>query len=183
MIVESVELAGLDKIDEAEDVALTLEFKHDINAYLAGLGGEHPADLAGLIAFNEAHAASVLTAFGQEQFEASQATSGDISDREYLDARAAATGAARSALDGALLDGRLDALVYLTGSPTWLIDPVLGDAHRWGTSSPAAVSGYPSITVPAGQMRGLPVGLSFTGPAWSEPRLIALAHSFELAAR
>jgi amidase len=182
-IVDSVELAGLDKIDEAEDVALTLEFKHDINAYLAGLGGEHPADLAGLIAFNEAHAASVLTAFGQEQFEASQATSGDVTDGDYLDARAAATGAARSALDGALLAGRLDALVYLTGSPTWLIDPVLGDAHRWGTSSPAAVSGYPSITVPAGQMRGLPVGLSFTGPAWSEPRLIALAHSFELAGR
>ena len=95
-----VELAGLDKIDEAEDVALTLEFKHDINAYLAGLGGEHPADLAGLIAFNEAHAASVLAAFGQEQFEASQATSGDITDRDYLDARAAATGAARSAWTG-----------------------------------------------------------------------------------
>jgi amidase len=181
-VVDPVQLAEIDKIEEPEDVALTREFKHDLNAYLAGLGGEHPADLAGIIAFNVEHAASVLRDFGQEQFEASEATSGDLSETDYLEARASATGIARSALDGAVREGRLDAIVYLTGSPTWLIDPVLGDAHRWGTSGPAAVAGYPSITVPAGLMRGLPVGLSFTGPAWSEPRLIALAHSFELAA-
>ena len=181
-VVDPVQLADIDKIEEPEDVALTREFKHDLNAYLAGLGGEHPADLAGLIAFNVEQAAIVLRDFGQEQFEASEATSGDLREADYLEARAAATGIARSALDGAVREGRLDAIVYLTGSPTWLIDPVLGDAHRWGTSGPAAVAGYPSITVPAGLMRGLPVGLSFTGPAWSEPRLIALAHSFELAA-
>ena len=180
-VVDPVELDGIDKIEEPENTALTFEFKHDVNAYLAGLGGEHPADLADLIAFNEAHAATVLRYFGQEQFEASEATSGDLANPGYVEARAAATGIARSVLDGALTGGRLDALVYLTGSPTWLIDPVLGDAYRWGTSGPAAVAGYPSITVPAGAMGGLPVGLSFTGPAWSEPRLIALAHSFELA--
>jgi hypothetical protein len=125
----------------------------------------------------------VLNPFGQEQFEASEATSGDLADPEYVEARNAATGTARSALDGALSAGNLDAIITLTGHPAWLIDPVLGDAHRWGTSGPAAVSGYPSITVPAGAVSGLPVGLSFTGPAWSEPRLIALAHAFEIAGR
>jgi amidase len=179
-VVDPVELADIGKVDEPETDALTHEFKHDINAYLAGLGGDHPADLAGLIAFNSAHAGEVLGLFGQEVFEAAEATSGDLAEPAYLEKRTAATRIARSALDGALSAGRLDAVICLTGHPAWLIDPVLGDMHRWGTSTPAAVAGYPSVTVPAGSVGGLPVGLSFTGPAWSEPRLIALAHSFEL---
>jgi amidase len=183
VLVDPVELAGIENVDDPEIVALTREFKHDINAYLAALGGDHPDDLAGLIAFNNGNGALVLNPFGQEQFEASEATSGDLADPEYVEARNAATGTARSALDGALSAGNLDAIITLTGHPAWLIDPVLGDAHRWGTSGPAAVSGYPSITVPAGAVSGLPVGLSFTGPAWSEPRLIALAHAFEIAGR
>jgi amidase len=181
VLVDPVELADIDTADDPEDVALTREFKHDINAYLAGLDGEHPADLAGLIAFNTGNEATVLTPFGQEQFEASEATSGNLADPDYLAARTAATGIARSALDGALAGNHLDAIVTLTGHPAWLIDHVLGDSHRWGTSSPAAVAGYPSITVPAGAVSGLPVGLSFVGPAWSEPTLIALAHAFEVA--
>ena len=80
-----------------------------------------------------------------------------------------------------MTDFNLDAVIALTGHPAWLTDHVLGDYHGWGTSGPAAVSGYPSITVPAGLVSGLPVGISFIGPAWSEPRLIALAHAFELA--
>jgi len=76
---------------------------------------------------------------------------------------------------------RLDAVVSLTGSPAWLTDHVLGDHHTFGTSSPAAVAGYPAITVPAARVSGLPVGISLAGPAWSEQRLIALAHAFELA--
>ena len=180
-IVDPVQLADADKIEEPEFAALTHEFKHDINAYLAGLGGDHPADLAGLISFNTRNAAAVLSHFGQELFEAAQATSGDLADPGYLQARAAAAQIARSGLDAALTGDRLDAVIALTGHPAWLTDHVLGDYHAWGTSSPAAVAGYPAITVPAGRVSGLPVGLSFMGPAWSEPQLIALAHSFELA--
>jgi amidase len=180
-VVDPVELTDIGNVEEPESDALTHEFKHDINAYLAGLGGDHPADLAGLIAFNNGNAGDVLKLFGQEVFEAAEATSGDLADPGYLEKRTAATRIARSALDGAFTAGGLDAVVCLTGHPAWLIDPVLGDSHKWGTSTPAAVAGYPSVTVPAGSVSGLPVGLSFTGPAWSEPRLIALAHSFELA--
>ncbi len=181
VVVDPVELADADHLGEPEFAALTHEFKHDINAYLSGLGGDHPADLAGLISFNTGNAARVLAHFGQELFEAADATSGDLHDSGYLEARSAANRMARDGLDAAFTEHRLDAIIALTGQPAWLIDHVLGDYHGWGTSSPAAVSGYPSITVPAGQVGGLPVGLSFIGPAWSEPRLIELAHAFELA--
>jgi amidase len=180
-LVDPVELADADKLAEPEFAALTHEFKHDINAYLSWLAGEHPADLAGLIEFNNRNAAEVLSNFGQELFEAAEATSGDLTDAGYLEARSAAQRIARSGLDAALGVHRLDAVIALTGHPAWLVDHVLGDYHSWGTSGPAAVSGYPSITVPAGLVRGLPVGISFIGPAWSEPRLIAMAHAFELA--
>ncbi len=180
-LADPVELTDADKIGEPEIAALMLEFKHDINAYLAGLGGEHPADLAGLIEFNAHNASSVLAHFGQELFAEAQATSGDLTDQEYVEARSTAVRLARDGLDAALTGDRLDAVIALTGHPAWLTDHVLGDYHSWGTSGPAAVAGYPSITVPAGQVHGLPVGLSFVGPAWSEPRLIALAHAFERA--
>jgi amidase len=180
-IVEPIELADADKISEPEFAAMTHEFKHDINAYLAGLGGDHPADLAGLIDFNIRNAATVLEHFGQELFEAAEATSGDLADQDYLALRSAANRLARDGIDGALAEHRIDAVIALTGHPASLIDLVLGDSDSWGTSGPAAVAGYPSITVPAGQVKGLPVGLSFIGPAWGEPRLIGLAHAFELA--
>jgi amidase len=180
-IVDQVQLEDIDKMGEPEYAALTHEFKHDINAYLAGVGGDHPADLAGLIAFNTGNGAVVLNHFGQELFEAAEATSGDMADAGYLEARESATRIARTGLDGALSADRLDAIIALTGHPAWLIDHVLGDYHAWGSSSPAAVSGYPSVTVPAGSVGGLPVGLSFIGAAWSEPRLIGLAHGFEVA--
>jgi len=180
-IVDPVELADIDKLADPEFAALTHEFKHDINAYLAGLGGEHPSDLAGLIDFNDRNAAEVLAHFGQELFEAAQETSGSFADPDYAEARSSATRIARGGLDAVLTEERLDAVLALTGHPAWLTDHVLGDYHGWGTSGPAAVSGYPSVVVPAGRVRGLPVGISLTGPAWSEPRLIALAHAFELA--
>jgi amidase len=183
LVVDPVELADSEKLGEPEFAALTHEFKHDLNAYLGQLGGEHAADLAGLIAFNSANAAEVLSHFGQELFEAAEATNGDLGDAGYLEERAAASRIARGGLDGALSEHRLDAVIALTGHPAWLTDHVLGDYHGWGTSGPAAVSGYPSITVPAGQVSGLPVGLSFIAAAWSEPRLISLAYAFELARR
>jgi len=181
VLIDPVELADVEKLADPEFAALTHEFKHDINAYLAGLEGEHPADLAGLIDFNNRNAAEVLAHFGQELFEAAQATSGSLDDPGYVEARSAATRVARGGLDAVLTEHRLDAVLALTGHPAWLTDHVLGDYHGWGTSGPAAVAGYPSIAVPAGLVRGLPVGVSLTGPPWSEPRLIALAHAFELA--
>jgi amidase len=181
VVIDPVELADMEKLADPEFAALTHEFKHDINAYLAGLGGEHPDDLAGLIDFNNRNAAEVLAHFGQELFEAAQGTSGSLDDPGYAEARSAATRIARDGLDSVLTEHRLDAVLALTGHPAWLTDHVLGDYHGWGTSGPAAVSGYPSVAVPAGLVRGLPVGISLTGPPWSEPRLIALAYAFELA--
>jgi amidase len=179
-IVDPVALADVDKMADPEFAALTHEFKHDINGYLATLGGDHPADLAGLIEFNNQNAAEVLAHFGQELFVQAEATSGDLRDTDYQEARSAASKIARDALDAAFTEFNLDAVVALTGHPAWLTDHVLGDYHGWGTSGPAAVSGYPAISVPAGLVSGLPVGISFMGPAWSEPPLIALAHAFEI---
>ncbi len=181
-VIDPVELAGVKDIDDAEWTALLTEFRHDMNAYLAGLGGDHPASLAELISFNSRNAERVLAHFGQDIFERAEATGGDLTDSEYLAARAQAQRLARSALDGALTSNQVDAVVSLTGAPAWLTDHVLGDRHVFGTSSPAAVSGYPAISVPAGAVSGLPVGLTFMGPAWSEPRLVALSHAFEQSA-
>ena len=180
-LVDPVELPGADAISDHEFTALLHEFKRDLNDYLGGLPGEHPRSLAELIEFNRRNAGRVLTHFGQEIFELAEATSGDPADPAARAARGKATARARQALDGALADGRLDAIVTLTASPAWLTDHVLGDHDVFHTSGPSAVAGYPAVSVPAGQVAGLPVGLSFLGPAWSEPRLIAFGHAFEQA--
>jgi amidase len=181
-LVDPLDLPGAGQISEPEFAALLTEFKHDINAYLSALGGEHPATLAELIAYNAEHGERVLARFGQEVFEQAEATSGDLAGTEYLAARGEAASRAHEALDGPLTAHRLDAIVTLTASPAWLTDYHLGDHDVFHTSGPAAVAGYPSISVPAGGAFGLPIGLSFIGPPWSEPRLIALAYAFEQAA-
>jgi len=180
-VQDPVDLPGSGQIEGPELTAMLHEFKRDLNGYLGGLPGRHPASLAELIAFNERHADTVLARFGQEIFERAQACSGDPADPGLTAARADATRLARAALDEPLAAGRLDAVVTLTASPAWLTDYVLGDHDVFHTSTPAAVAGYPSVTVPAGAVAGLPVGLSFTGPRGSEPRLIALAYAFEQA--
>jgi amidase len=181
VVQDPVELPGADAIHEPEFTALRHEFKRDLNAYLRGLAGSHPASLAELIAYNERNAGRVLARFGQEIFEQAEACSGDPRDPELIAARAEATRLARAALDGPLAAGQLDAVVSLSANPAWLTDYVLGDHDIFHTSTPAAVAGYPSVTVPAGQVSGLPLGISFVGPRWSEPRLIALAYAFEQA--
>ncbi|HEV3294989.1 MAG TPA: amidase [Streptosporangiaceae bacterium] len=181
-LADPVELPGAAEISEPEFSALLTEFRHDVNAYLAALPGEHPATLAELIAYNQRHAATVLARFGQELFEQAEATGGDLAESGYVAARAEASRLARAALDGPLGEHRLDAIVTLTANPAWLTDYHLGDHDVFHTSGPAAVAGYPAISVPAGGVYGLPVGLSFIGPAWSEPRLIALGYAFEQAA-
>jgi amidase len=180
-VIDPVPLPGADEAGEPEIAALLHELRHDLNAYLAALPGEHPMTLAELIGYNKEHADQVLAVFGQDLFEQAEATGGDLGDPGYLAARGEARRLARTALDGTLTEHRLDAVVSLTGGPARLIDHLLGDLHEFSTSGPAAVTGYPSITVPAGRVGGLPVGLLLSGPAWSEPRLIALAFAFEQA--
>ena len=180
-VIDPVELPGADEISEPEMTALRHEFKRDLNTYLAALPEDGPASLTELIAFNIRNGDRVLAHFGQEIFEQAEATSGDPADPAGAAARTTADRLARDALDSALGDHGLDAIVALAGSPAWLTDHVLGDHYVFGTSSPAAVAGYPSISVPAGLVSGLPVGLSFTGPAWSESRLLGLAYAFEQA--
>ena len=178
-LVDPVELPGAAEVTEPELAALTHEFKHDLNAYLAGLRGPHPADLAELIKFNMRYANAVLAPFGQELLERAEATTGDLAEPGYRAARAEASQRAREALDGPLAAHRLDAIVTLTANPAWLTDYALGDHDIFHTSGPSAVAGYPAVCVMAGNVSGLPVGLSFLGPAWSEPALIALAYAFE----
>ena len=170
-----------DVIGADELPALENEFKHDINAYLAATPGVHPADLAGLIAFDQEHAATEMPFFGQEIFTASQATPGDLNDPTFAADRQAATSAAQQSIDQTLAADHLDAIVAPTNQPAWLSTLGAGDADNFGSSSPAAVAGYPSITVPMGFVGPLPVGLSFIGARYSEPQLIALAYSFEQA--
>jgi amidase len=176
-----VTIPFLDIVDENEFPALLHEFKHDINAYLAATPGRHPRDLAGLIEFNREHADVEMPFFGQELFELSQATSGDLSDPEYRRMREAATSAARRGIDETLRAHRLDAIVAPTNSPAWRTTLGEGDAFEFGTSGPAAVSGYSNVTVPMGFVGPLPVGMSIMASRFSEPTLIAIAYAFEQA--
>jgi amidase len=178
-VVDPTNLPFQDKIGTNEGTALNVEFKHDINAYLAATPGRHPKDLAGLIAFDKAHAKQEMPYFGQEIFEQAQATNGDLTDPAYLKARRTATSLARRSIDETLAKDKLDAIIAPTNSPAWTTDLVNGDHFLLGSSTPAAVSGYPSVTVPMGNAFGLPVGLSFIGTKWSEPQLLGLAYSFE----
>jgi len=178
-VLDPVELPGADALGEPESAALRHEFKRDLNRHLAALPGPRPRSLAELIRYNMLNARQVLVHFGQELFEQAEATSGDPADPGALAARAEAGARAREALDGPLTAHRLDAIITLTANPACLTDHVLGDHDVFHTSSPSAAAGYPAVSVPAGLVHGLPVGLSFLGPAWSEPRLIALAGAFE----
>jgi len=187
-VVDPVTLPGIDGLKGPEFTALSYEFKYGINAYLAylagfGFAGSLPRTLGELIDFNKRNADLVLSRFGQEVFEQSEATSGDLADRDYLAARRDATRLARTAMATPMADHQLEAIVALTANPACLTDYVLGDHDVFHTSGPAAVAGCPSVTVPGGYVSGLPVGLSFFGPRWSEPRLIALAYAFEQATR
>jgi amidase len=181
-IIDPVPLPGTGDVPELELGALLHEFKHDLNAYLAALPGEHPRTLAELIEYNFRHAGRVLAHFDQDLLERAQETSGDLADPQYVAVRGEARRLAHSALDGALQEHHLDAVVSLTGAPARLTDHLLGDLSEFSTSGPAAVCGYPSLSVPADLVGGLPVGLLFSGPEWSEARLLALGFAFEQAA-
>jgi amidase len=186
VVIDPVDLPDIDKVTEPEFDALNYEFKHGINEYLQylvkfGDGPDLPGTLAELIGYNQRHASTVLARFGQEIFLAAEATSGDLADPVYLELRGAAYQLARTAVETPVTEHQLDAVFSLTANPAWLTDYVLGDHSVFGTSRPGAVSGWPAVTIPYGFVSGLPVGVSFLGPRWSEPRLLALAYAFEQA--
>jgi amidase len=180
-----VSLPYLDVVEENEFTALEHEFKREIAAYLGHTPGPHPGNLAGLIAFNEANAETELAVFGQEVFVSAEAKSGSATDPEYIAVREAATSAARRSLDETLAAGALDAIVTLGNAPAWLTADSAGggDPISFQSSTPAAVSGYPSVIVPMGFVGPLPVGLSFIGPKDADGPLLGLAFAFEQATR
>jgi amidase len=182
-VVDPADLEGIGAINEPEFTALLCEFKHDLNAYLAARPGPHPRTLAELIEFNRRDAAREMPFFGQEIFEAAQETSGDLEDPACADPRRTASSTARRIIDETLREHRLDAIMAATGTPAWPSDVINSDHFLLGSSGPAAVAGYPNITVPAGTAFELPVGISLMGTRWSEPELIALAYAFEQATR
>jgi amidase len=184
-IVDPVELPNLGKYDEAELTVLQFEFKHDLDAYLGALpaAANAPRTLQELIAFNVREREREMPWFDQDLLEKSQAR-GPLTDKVYRQALAREKLlAGRMGIDAALNNNRLDALIAPTGGPAWTTDWVNGDHSVGGSSSPSAVAGYPDITVPAGFVHDLPIGLSFFAGAWSEPKLIGLAYAFEQSAR
>jgi amidase len=180
IIVDPANIPHSGEYDDAEFTVLLYEFKADLNAYLASRGQTARVHtLKDVMDFNEAHKDVEMPYFGQEIMTMAQAK-GPLTDKAYVDARAKCVRMARTqGIDTVMTQHRLDALVVPTGNPPWAIDPLLGDHFLGGSSTPAAVAGYPSIAVPAGYSFGLPVGLSFIGRAWSEPTLIKLAYAYE----
>jgi amidase len=183
IIVDKVEVKGGKPLDEAELTVLHYEFKDGINKYLASRPGV-PQTLADLIAFNQKESAREMPHFGQEIFIKSQA-SGPLTAREYREAAAKAKRLAGArGIDAALKKDRLDAIVAPTTGPSWTTDLVNGDRYTGGAASQsAAMAGYPHITVPSGFVQGLPIGVSFIGTAWSEPKLIQVAYAYEQATK
>ena len=186
IVVDPVDLrpggrqAARASMSAAETQVLLYEFKAGLNAYLAMRGPDAEVrSLADLIAFNERHAVDEMPYFGQERLLAAE-EKGPLSDPAYLAALAAARRLSGAEGIDRTMDGQqLDAIIAPTGGPAWVTDLVNGDHFGGGSSGYAAVAGYPNITVPAGEVHGLPVGLSFFGRAWSEPTLIQIAYGFE----
>ena len=183
-VVDPVKVNSLGKFGSATGDVLSYEFKDGINRYLAEPGRVTPmTSLADLIAFNEAHRNEELALFGQEDFTAAQAR-GPLTDPAYLEARATCVRLARTeGLDATLDANHLDALVMFTRGVATLTDPLNGEGGSGSSTTLAAVAGYPSVTVPATEFFGLPVGLSFVGRAWSDAKLLALAADFEAATK
>lgn len=164
---------------EAEFTVLSYEFKADLNAYLSASQAPFTS-LAEIIAFNQSHADTVMPFFGQDLLEGSQRL-GPLTDADYLEALEKSKRIMRGAVDRAMTEHRLDALIAPTNGPAWLTDHVLGDNFSVSSSSLAAVSGYPAITVPADYIAGLPIGVSFIGVPFSEAKLIGIGYAFEQA--
>ena len=183
-VIDPVELPSGDDLGESEMEVLLHEFKADLNLYLAGLGDGAPVKtLADIIAFNESNREREMPYFEQELFLRAEAK-GPLTDKAYLDALARNHRLSRSeGIDRVLRQHQLSAIAAPTGGPAWTTDLVNGDHFSGGSSTHAAVAGYPNVTVPAGEVQSLPVGISLFGAAWSEPVLISIAYCFEQATK
>lgn len=181
-LIDNLEFEDRNKWNNAEWQVLVYELKADMNKYLA----EHPnapaRTLADLIQYNKDHADIEMPWFGQEIFLAAQ-EKGDLNEQEYQEALKTSKELSRKAINQTMDDHNLDAILAPTNGPAWTIDWVNGDHYGGGSSDFAAVSGYPNITVPAGYVHEIPVGLSFFGRAWSEPVLIEIAYAYEQASK
>jgi amidase len=184
VIVDPADIPNAGTYDESELEVLQYEFKAELNTYLGALGpSARVHSLADVIAFNEANRAREMPFFGQELMLEAQ-KKGPLTDKAYRDALAKNVRLSRKEGIDAVLDRlHLDALVAPTGNPPWVTDLVNGDHFVGSSSTPAAVAGYPTITVPAGYALGLPVGISFIGRAWSEALLIKFAYAYEQATK
>jgi amidase len=184
VVIDPVPFPSRGKLSGPELEVLLYEFKADLNAYLASLGPNTPRrTLRAVIDFNIRNRDREMPYFGQDLFLKAEAK-GPLSEQLYLDALAACRRLARDdGIDAAMDRYGLAALIAPTAGPAHVTDLVLGDHSLGDSTTPAAVAGYPSITVPAGQVHGLPIGLSFFGRAWSEPKLISLAFAFEQATK
>jgi amidase len=184
VIVDPADIPTAAQLDDCEFEILLYEFKAGLNAYLQSLPpGVRVRSLADLIAFNEREKAREMPYFGQEILLMAE-KKGPLTSAAYRRSLAECRSRARTmGIDAVLARHKLDALVAPTLSPAWPIDLVNGDHFTGASSTPAAVAGYPNITVPAGHVYGLPVGISFIGTAWSESRLVALAYAYEQATR
>ncbi len=181
-IVDPAEIPNTGKYDDDEGVVLRYELKADLNKYFAARGGPI-ASLKDLIAFNEKNRDKEMPYFGQESFIKAEAL-GPLTSKEYLDALAKCGKLSRAeGIDAALKEHKLDAIIAPTDSPAWTTDWLNGDHFTNSSSTPPAVAGYPHITVPAGYVRGLPVGVSFIGAAWTEAKLIRYAFAYEQATK
>jgi amidase len=183
-VVDPVAIPHFDRrvLDPVERTVMLYEFKAGVNAYLAGVSGAGVRTLTDVIEFNRRDPAANLPFTGQELLERADARGG-LDEPEYREALEACARLGRGGLDAAFAEHRLDALVAPTTTPAWPIDVVNGDPARESAAKSAAIAGYPLVSVPAGMVQGLPVGLTFMGPAWSEPALIAFAFAFERATR
>ena len=184
IIVDPADIPTQGKFDDSELEVLLYEFKADLNSYLASLGSRAPVkSLKEIIDFNEQYRDREMPYFGQDLFIKAQAK-GPLTDKAYRDALAKNHRLSRKeGIDFVMDKNKLDALIAPTGGPGWTTDWINGDHFTGGYSTASAVAGYPHITVPAGYVFGLPVGISFFGRAWSEPTLIKFAFAFEQATK
>jgi amidase len=184
VIIDPADVPNFDKFSKTELDVLHYEFKADLNKYLQSLDGTAPVhSMEDVINFNEENSHKVMPYFGQEHMLTAQEKK-SLREKKYRDALAKNLRLTRKeGIDAAMRKHKLDALIVPSGGPSWLIDLVNGDSINWDmeSTSPAAVAGYPHITVPAGYIFGLPVGISFFAQAWEEPTLIKFAYAFEQA--
>lgn len=181
-LIDIRELPGIETTNRPGFELMLFEFKADLNRYLADLGPEAKVrNVSDVIRFNEENRDREMPFFGQDILEAA-AEKGPLTEPAYLEALAESRDVAQAAIDNTIRNHSLDAFFAPTTGPAWLTDLVHGDRSSFrGCSSAAARAGYPHVTVPGGSLFGLPVGVSFFGPAWSEPRLLALAYAYEQA--